>query len=225
MLQGRAPGGGTTLCAMLKTTRTMTNSLIIGAVLLAISCASTTTDKAVNQTGFDKQLRTDTTTIYYSSTAQLKTRHIPDSVFQMTNLRHLSVQGMDCDYREVDDKGNDITKCWMISEIPPQIKNLMQLETLQLNVNAINKIPIELTELKNLKSLVLDDNSGLSDIDHVVKLENLENLSLNGCNISKLPDDIGQLKKLKSLGLAGNNISETEKERIKKALPNCETYF
>ncbi len=203
----------------------MTNSLIIGTVLLAIGCASTTTDKTVIQTSFDKQLHSDTTTIYYSSTALLKSKYIPDSVFQMTNLRHLSVQGMDCDYREVDDKGNDITKCWMISEIPPQIKNLNQLETLQLNVNSISNIPIELTELKNLKSLILDDNSGLSDIDNVVKLENLEFLSLNGCNISKLPDNIGQLKKLKSLGLAGNSISETEKDRIKKALPNCETYF
>lgn len=203
----------------------MTNSLIIGTVLLAISCASTTTDKTVIQTGFDKQQNSDTTTVFYSSTAQLKSRYIPDSIFKMTNLRHLSVQGMDCDYREVDDKGNDITKCWMISEIPPQIKNLKQLETLQLNVNAISKIPIELTELKNLKSLNLDDNSGLSEIDNIVKLENLEILSLNGCNISKLPDNIGQLKKLKSLGLAGNNISKTEKERIKKALPNCETYF
>ncbi len=213
------------MCTAKSTLRTMTNSLTIGTVLLAISCSSTTTDKTVNQTGFDKQLSSDTTTMYYASTAQLKSRYIPDSVFQMTNLQHLSIQGMDCDYREVDDKGNDITKCWMINEIPVQIKNLKQLKTLQLNVNAISKIPIELTELKNLKSLVLDDNSGLSNIDNVVKLENLETLGLNGCNISKLPNNIGQLKKLKSLGLAGNNISATEMERIKKALPNCVTYF
>ncbi len=210
---------------MLKTTRTMTNSLIIGTVLLAISCASITTDKTVIQTGCDKQQNSDTTTVFYSSTAQLKNNLIPDSVFQMASLRNLSILGMDCDYRVMDDKGKDITKCWMIVEIPPKIKNLKQLETLQLNVNAIRKIPIELTELKNLKSLILDDNSGLSEIENIVKLENLEILSLNGCNISKLPDNIGQLKKLKSLGLAGNNISKTEKERIKKALPNCETYF
>lgn len=203
----------------------MRNSLITGAILLSISCTSTTTDKTVNQTGFGKQLNSDTTTVYCSSTAQLKSGHIPDSVFEMTNLRHLTIQGMDCDYKDTDDKGNNITKCWMITEIPSKIKNLKQLETLQLNVNAISKIPIELTELTNLKSLDLTDNTGLSDIDNIVKLENLEILSLNGCNISKLPDNIGQLKKLKSLGLAGNNISAAEKKRIKKALPNCEIYF
>lgn len=208
-----------------KNDTTMTNCLIIGTVILIISCSSATTEKSVKQTGFNKQVNSDTATVFYSSTAQLKSNHIPDSVFQMTSLRHLSIQGMDCDYRVTDDRGNDITKCWMIIEIPSQIKNLKQLETLQLNVNAISKIPIELAQLKDLKSLDLTDNSGLSDIDNVVKLENLEILSLNGCNISKMPDNIGQLKKLKSLGLAGNNISETEKERIKKALPNCETYF
>ena len=213
------------LFARLMTARTMTNILLMLAVLLAIACASASAEKAIYQTAFDNQLRSDTTTIYYSSTAQLKSRYIPDSVFQMTNLRHLSIQGMDCDYRQVDEKGNDITNCWMIIEIPPQIKNLKYLETLQLNVNAINKIPFELTELKNLKSLDLTDNSELSDIDNVVNLEKLEILCLNGCNISRMPEKIGQLEKLKSLGLAGNNISETEKERIKRALPNCEIYF
>lgn len=203
----------------------MTNSLIIGTVLLIIIGASARPDRCVNRTDFDKQVNSDTATVFYSSTAQLRSNHIPDSVFQMIGLRHLSIQGMDCDYRLSDNKGNDIAKCWMIVEIPAQIKNLQHLETLQLNINAISQIPIELAQLKNLKSLDLTDNSGLSDIDNVVMLENLETLSLNGCNISKMPDKIGLLKKLKSLGLEGNNISETEKARIKRALPNCEIYF
>jgi len=210
---------------MLKKERTMINSLIIGAVFLIVNCSSITTNNLGNQTGLVKPINVDTITVFYSSTEQLKSGYIPDSVFQMINLRHLSIQGMDCDYRKTDENGNDITECWMINEIPSQIKNLKHLETLQLNVNAISKISIELTELKNLKSLVLDDNTGLSDIDNVVKIKNLEILSLNGCNISKLPDNIGQLKKLKSLGFAGNSISEAEKVRIKKALPNCAIYF
>ena len=137
----------------------MKNALIIGTVLFAISCSSSPTDKIDNQTVFDRQLHSDTTTYYKSSTAELGSEHIPESVFQMTNLRFLSITGSDCDYVEVDNKGNDITRCWMINEIPSQIKNLKQLETLDLNLNAISKIPIELTELKNLKSLDLEDNS------------------------------------------------------------------
>lgn len=203
----------------------MTNSLIIETVLLAICFTSSISDKAVNQTIFDKNLNSDTTTVVCSFTEKLKSNHIPDSIFHFINLKYLSIQGMDCDYRVSDDKGNDIKKCWMIIEIPTQIKNLKQLKVLHLNVNAISKIPIELSELKKLKSLDLTDNSGLSNIDNVVKLENLQTLSLNGCGISKLPDNIGQLKKLRSLGLAGNNISSKEKERIKKVLPNCEIYY
>jgi Leucine-rich repeat (LRR) protein len=203
----------------------MTNSLIIETLLLAISYTSSIPDKTVGQTSFNKKLNSDTTTVVRSFTEKLKSNHIPDSIFNLINLKYLSIQGMDCDYRVLDDKGSDITKCWMIIEIPSQIKKLKKLESLHLNVNAISEIPIELSELKNLKSLDLTDNSGLSNIDNVVKLEKLETLSLNGCGISKLPDNIGQLKKLKSLGLAGNNISSKEKERIKKALPNCEIYY
>ncbi len=177
------------------------------------------------QTLTDQRISSDTTTIFISSTRELKSGLIPDSVFQMTNLRHLSIQGMDCDYRIRDDKGNDITKCWMIGEIPSKIKNLKKLEFLQLNVNAISAIPIELAELKYLKTLDLTDNLNLSNIDVIVKLENLEDLSLNGCNIRKLPEKIEQLKKLKALGLSGNPIEQKEKDRIKKSLPNCRIYF
>jgi Leucine-rich repeat (LRR) protein len=197
----------------------------MGIIIFICSCSSTTSEKSVDKKDFKKQLSSDTTTIYNSTTAKLKSSYIPDMVFEMTKLRHLSVQGMDCDYRELDEQGNDITECWMIKEIPPQIKQLIELESLQLNVNAISKIPNDLTELRNLKTLVLDDNKGLSEIDNITKLVNLETLSMNGCNISKLPENIGLLRKLQSLGLSGNNISETEKERIKKALPNCKTFF
>ena len=125
---------------------------------------------------------------------------------------------MDCD-------SGDTSNCWDLAEIPQQIRNLKKLETLQLNVNAISAVPPEITELKYLKTLDLTDNPGLSELDNVVKLENLEVLSLNGCNILKLPAEIGMLKKLKSLGLVGNNIDSREKDRIRKALPNCIIYF
>lgn len=203
--------------------RTMINSFILGISFLLFSCVST--EKHFNLSFLNEQVNSDTITSFRSSTEILMSDSIPLHIFKLSNLRHLSIQGMDCDYKIYDDNGNDITKCWAILEISPQIKNLKLLETLDLSVNVIRQVPIELTELKNLKSLIIDDNLGLSDINNIIKIESLEILSLNGCNISKLPDNIGQLKKLKKLGLIGNKISETEKKRIKNALPNCDTFF
>jgi len=162
--------------------------------------------------------RDDTTTVYVTSTYKLRSRDIPEKVFQMINLKQLSIQGMDCDY-------GDTTTCWMIQEIPKQISNLKKLEILQLNVNAIRTVPKEIGDLKNLKTLDLTDNSALSDIEVVTNLTNLETLALFGCGFTKLPTDIEQLKKLKYLGLTGNNIDNVELDRIKKALPTCNIIY
>ena len=167
----------------------------------------------------------DTTTVYSSTTRELESNTMPDKIFRMTNLRKLSITGMDCDYGVTEDNGNDITKCWAIGEIPSRVQNLKHLETLILRVNNIQHLPKEINALKNLKILDLTDNPTLSNVDNIVGLENLEELVLFGCHLTKLPDNIGRLKKLKYLGLTENNIDSQEKERIKKALPACDIRF
>jgi hypothetical protein len=176
--------------------------------LLTITSCSTTSTKI----SYVDTVNNDTT--YGASTQQLKSDKIPDSVFQMTNLRHLSITGMDCDY-------GDRTNCWMIKEIPTEIKNLKKLKTLHLTLNALLTIPNELTELNSITLIDLTDNAGLSNVDNLAKLQNLEYLYLYGCGLTKLPENIGDLKNLKELGLVGNSFDKTEQVRIKKALPNC----
>jgi Leucine-rich repeat (LRR) protein len=78
-----------------------------------------------------------------------------------------------------------------------------------------------LTELNNLTLIDLTDNAGLNNVDNLAKLQNLEYLYVYGCGLTKLPDNIGDLKNLKELGLVGNNLNNTERTRIKKALPTC----
>lgn len=132
---------------------------------------------------------------------------------------------MNCDYKTIDEAGNDMTHCWMIREIPSAIKNLKELECLQLNVNAIQTIPREVGALKKLRVLDLSGNPGLRDLDNVILLENsLEELYLNGCSINYSPQLI-KLKKLKKLGIAGNNFNEQEIIKIKNALTTCEIIF
>jgi hypothetical protein len=157
-------------------------------------------------------------TTYVMHTSQLKSDTIPDSVFLMIHLKHLVIQGSDCDYVPHPN-------CWAIKEIPKKIGQLKKLESLHLNVNAIHRLPQEMSELQQLKSLDLTDNLGLHDINVVTTLTNLEELTMYGCGLSKLPLEIGKLKKLKYLGLTGNPIDKSEFGRIKKALPNCEVSF
>lgn len=194
----------------------MTNLKLISniffATFFAIVACSTTTAKHFSA----NNAQNDTT--YTASTQQLKSDKIPDSVFQLTELRHLSINGMDCDY-------GDRTNCWMIKVIPTAIRNLKNLTTLRLTLNAITTIPNELTHLNNLTLIDLTDNAGLTNIDNLTKLPNLMYLYLYGCGLTKLPDNVGDLKNLKELGLVGNHLNKAEQTRIKKTLPNCDIKF
>jgi len=185
---------------------------ILFATLFAFVACSTTTVKFHSA----DNIHSDTT--YTTSTHQLKSDRIPDSVFQLTELRHLTINGMDCDY-------GDRTNCWMINEIPTHIKNLRNLKTLSLTLNAIRTIPNELGNLINLTLIDLTDNTALKNINSLTNLTNLQYLYLYGCSLTKLPDNIGDLKNLKVLGLVGNNLDKSEQTRIKKALPNCDIKF
>jgi hypothetical protein len=157
-------------------------------------------------------------TAYVTSTRQLKSDKIPDSIFQMITLRRLTIIGGGCN-------GSTGNNCWMIREIPAQIANLQQLLLLELKANDLHTIPQELAYLPKLKTLDLSDNPALTNINPVTKLVNLEYLYLYGCGLQVLPADIGDLIRLKQLGLAGNRIGVAEQERIRQALPNCKIAF
>jgi hypothetical protein len=157
-------------------------------------------------------------TAYVTSTRQLKSDKIPDSIFQITTLRRLTIIGGGCN-------GSTGNNCWMIREIPAEIANLQQLLLLELKANDLHTIPQELAYLPKLKTLDLSDNPALTNINPVTKLVNLEYLYLYGCGLQVLPADIGDLIRLKQLGLAGNRIGVAEQERIRQALPNCKIAF
>lgn len=162
---------------------------------------------------------------YISSTTVLKSNHIPIAVFKIRSLKTLIISGEDCDTGIHDDnKPGDGINCWMIKEIPKEIGNLPNLDTLSLTLGAFGRLPDEISSLKNLRYLDLTDTY-LSNIDNLTSLTNLDHLLLYGCGLSKLPGNIGDLKKLRFLGLAGNNLDEKEITRISKALPDCKIYF
>ena len=79
--------------------------------------------------------------------------------------------------------------------------------------------------MKNLKALMLSDNQLTGIPDELVKLKNLEVLLLSENQLTELPLDIHKMKNLKTLVAIKNKFSPEEKERIKKALPNCKVYL
>jgi Leucine-rich repeat (LRR) protein len=165
-------------------------------------------------------------TAYITSTEELKSNKIPDSVFLMKMLKTLMIYGKDCDNGgpHDDNKPNDGIKCWMINEIPAAIGNLVNLDTLRLTLGLFGRLPKEVSNLKNLRFLDLTD-SYMTDIDNLMALKNLNQLLLYGCGLSKLPANIGNLNKLKFIGLVGNNLDSSEVRRIRRALPNCKVYY
>lgn len=160
----------------------------------------------------------DTSKTYATTTAQLQSNFIPDSVFTITSLEKLSVTGMDCDY-------GDTSHCRMIRTIPPQIKNLVNLTDLSLTVNALTTLPPEMAALKKLQRVDLSDNPGLHRIDPLARLNQLEYLYLFGCNVKTFPGDLSAFGHLKELGLTGNPVEAAELTRIRKALPHCRVIY
>ena len=89
-------------------------------------------------------------------------------------------------------------ECFAINKLPSEISNLKNLETLKLTLNYIESLPIEILELKKLRVLDLTENPNFSDLETV-----------------------GKIKWLKEFYCFGCNISDKEIDQLKKELPNC----
>ena len=92
-----------------------------------------------------------------------------------------------------------------------------------LNVVEGDTIKDKLIKLLNKYELHLDLSGDLPEA--IGYLTNLRLLYLLGDNLTSLPDSIGNLKNLKELAVWTNPLSDDEKVRIKKLLPNTDILF
>lgn len=152
---------------------------------------------------------------------------IPSEVFELTDLKNLSVSG-------------GFVEKTRIKNIPPAIAKLQCLETLTLNNNQIQELPKELFELKNLRQLSLGKNEithlpkeignlkGLRKLDlsqnqlralpaEIAELNNLETLDLNENLLTRLPLEIGKLGTLIRLSLHENHIENVPLEILNQS--------
>ena len=124
---------------------------------------------------------------------------VSSSIGKLTNLKELNLGGN------------------MIKTIPQSIGNLKKLEVLCLGRkaysytvpnNRFTELPSSITDLTQLKKLVLNDCEISTLPESFGMLVNLEHLDLGGCrDFSKLPEDLGGLQKLTFLSLINTKIS------------------
>jgi len=116
---------------------------------------------------------------------------IPEAIFKLTNLKRLVINHQ----KEID------------VEALKYIKNLKNLQYLDLAALRLNEVPESISSLKNLVYLNLEDNYLTEVPSSLSKLKNLQELVLSENNINTLPDELGNLNNLKTLNLRINNLT------------------
>lgn len=99
-----------------------------------------------------------------------------------------------------------------ISELPDEIGQLANLQTLYLMHNQLTTLPESIGQLVNLQTLDLGYNQLTSLPETVGQLANLQVLDLNDNELTSLPEAIDQMTGLVTLNFVRNRIS---------SLPNC----
>lgn len=115
--------------------------------------------------------------------------------------------------------GNEFT------EFPVVLSRLTSLDEISLSSNRIHSIGPEIGDLNNLRILILNNNSITKLPKEIGKLTNLLYLELGNNQITSLPEEIQFLTNLQELHIERNRLSDFEKKRLKKLLPNCIIHF
>ncbi|EMP82261.1 WGR domain protein [Leptospira santarosai str. CBC1531] len=133
-------------------------------------------------------------------------------------------------YPELEKKSIDLSKLYdsenqsiyvddrKLEEIPDEIGNYQDLETLTLYTN-VSKLPDTIGTLKNLKKLSISSKKLTEFPIEICKLINLEYLYVRSDKkINKLPEEIGNLVNLNHLNLCMNKLKDLPKSIQKLTL-------
>ena len=108
---------------------------------------------------------------------------------------------------------------------PTVLSKLKTLDEISLSSNDMERVGAEIGKLINLKILIMNFNKLKSLPKEIGNLTNLQYLELGNNQLSALPEKIKYLTNLQELHIERNNLTEKEKQRIKRLLPNCVIHF
>ncbi|MBQ6924081.1 MAG: leucine-rich repeat domain-containing protein [Kiritimatiellae bacterium] len=113
-----------------------------------------------------------------------------------------------------------------LAALPESIGSLADLRRIYLNDNALEALPASFETLTALEDVALAGNRLAAFPAVLVSLPHLRNLDLRGNgSITELPPNIGDMKALRTLTLSGCRLPKEERDRIRKALPDCVINF
>lgn len=124
---------------------------------------------------------------------------------------------------------NKIVSCNLLgnkfTSFPTVLAELKTLDEISLSSNKLTEITPKIGKLKNLRILIMNNNKLTELPKEIGELTNLLYLEIGNNQLTRLPDEIKYLTSLQELHIERNKLSESEKERIKKLLPNCVIHF
>jgi Leucine-rich repeat (LRR) protein len=115
--------------------------------------------------------------------------------------------------------GNDFTS------FPTVLTRLTTLDEISLSTNKLTSVANEIGRLKNLRILIMNNNQLTELPKEIGELTNLLYLEIGNNKLKRLPEEIKYLTNLQELHIERNALSESEKQRIKRLLPNCVIHF
>ena len=129
-------------------------------------------------------------------------KEYPKQIKKFINLNKLQLSNY-IDITQLNEESKNI-----INIIPSEISELKMLKVLEINDIELELLHENLGLLKNLEILNLSDNKNLTEIPSAVgELSNLRELHLGNIGLDSIPKWIGKLENLEKLYLWGNNIS------------------
>lgn len=116
-------------------------------------------------------------------------------------------------HKAAQKKVTDLILCFEeLTELPPDIRQLTHLRSLDLSFNQLTRLPPEIAQLTQLQELFLNDNQLTELPSEIGQLSLLQGLILSGNQLTQLPPAIGQLTQLQWLYLNGNRLTQLPPE-------------
>ncbi|WP_420551260.1 leucine-rich repeat domain-containing protein [Tenacibaculum aiptasiae] len=147
--------------------------------------------------------------------------HLPDELAELVELKRLNIE-----YNQLT-KLPSLGKLSKLNSLSAHNNNIEEfselpqsLTWLNLNSNKLELLPESITNLKNLKTLVISNNSLHSVPKELLQLTSLESIELGGNPLEDLPKELLSLPKLREIRVIPNKFSIEKRKELREVFGN-----